>query len=87
MEAVNSEQCLYALNQSIADFGIPNEIVSDNAAYFVSDLIKSFTEFAGFEHATIHPYSHEEKRIVESANQEVILHLTAMIADRDINKI
>ena len=41
-------------------------------------------EKAGLEHAAIHPYSHEENGIVERANQEVIRHLTAMIADRDI---
>ena len=72
------------MNHWIADFGIPSEIVSDNAAYFVSDLIKDFMETACLEHATIHPYSHEENGIVERANQEVIRHLTAMIADRDI---
>ena len=84
LKAVNSKECLHALNQWIADFGIPSEIVSDNAAYFVSDLIKDFMETACLEHATIHPYSHEENGIVERANQEVIRHLTAMIADRDI---
>ena len=84
LKAVNSEECLHAFNHWIADFGIPSELVSDNAAYFVSDLITSFTKFAKLEHATIHPYSHEENGIVERANQEVIRHLTAMIADRDI---
>ena len=57
LKSVNSEECLQALNQWIADFGVPSELVSDNASYFVSDLIKSFTEDAGLEHATIHPYS------------------------------
>jgi hypothetical protein len=84
LETVNSEECLHAFNQWIADFGIPSELVSDNAAYFVSELINSFTKCAGLEHATIHPYSHEENGIVERANQEVIRHLTAMIADKDI---
>ena len=84
MKAVTSKECLHALNHWIADFGIPSKIVSDNEAYFVSDLIKDFMETACLEHATIHPYSHEENGIVERANQEVIRHLTAMIADRDI---
>ena len=84
LKSVNSEECLHAFNHWVADFGIPSELVSDNAAYFVSDLIESFLENAGLEHATIHPYSHEENGIVERANQEVIRHLTAMISDRDI---
>ena len=84
LTAVNSEQALHALNQWIADFGCPTELVSDNASYFLSQMIKSFVDFAAIEHSTIHPYSHEENGIVERANQEVIRHLTAIIADNDI---
>ena len=86
LTAVNSEQALHALNQWVADFGCPSEIVSDNASYFLSELIKSFIDFAKIEHSTIHPYSHEENGIVERANQEVIRHLTAIIIDNDIRK-
>ena len=39
LTAANSEQALHALNQWVADFGCPSEIVSDNASYFLSDLI------------------------------------------------
>jgi len=78
---------LKAFNSWIADFGCPSEIVSDNASYFVSELTKSFIDFAKIKHATIHPYSHEENGIVERANQEVIRHLTAILADEDVRKI
>ena len=75
---MTSEEAVHAFNQWVADFGCPSEIVSDNASYFVSELIKSFNEATGIKHSTIHPYSHEENGIVERANQEVIRHLTAI---------
>ena len=84
--AVNSAEFLKAFNYWIADFGVPSELVSDNASYFLSELIKSFVDFARIEHSTIHAYSHEENGIVERANQEVMRHLTAMIADMSIKK-
>ena len=78
IEAVNSEEALHALNQWIALFGVPTELVSDNAAYFLSESIQSFLDQTGLDHNTIHPYSHEENGIVERANQEVVRHLTAI---------
>ena len=74
------------LSKKIFNFGCPSEIVSDNASYFVSELTKSFVDFAKIKHSTIHPYSHEENGLVERANQEVIRHLTAIIADEDVRK-
>jgi hypothetical protein len=84
VKTVNSEEALHAFNQWIAIFGVPTELKSDNASYFLSDLIKSFLEQTGLDHDTIHPYSHEENGLVERANQEVTRHLTAMIADHDL---
>ena len=84
LKAINSEEALHALNQWIAIFGVPTELKSDNASYFLSDLIKSFIDQTGLDHDTIHPYSHEENGLVERANQEVIRHLTAMISDLDL---
>ena len=86
LESINSKEVLTAFNSWIADFGCPSEIVSDNASYFVSELTKSFVDFAKIQHSTIHPYSHEENGLVERANQEVIRHLTAIIADEDVRK-
>ena len=86
LESINSEEVLKAFNLWIADFGCPSEIVSDNASYFISELTKSFIDFAKIKHATIHPYSHEENGIVERANQEVVRHLTAILADEDVRK-
>ena len=60
LESTNSQEVLKAFNSWIADFGCPSEIVSDNASYFVSELTKSFVDFAKIQHSTIHPYSHEE---------------------------
>ena len=48
--------------------------------------MKSFGDFTGVLHTTIHPYSHEENGIVERANQEVIRRLTALVTDKDIRK-
>jgi hypothetical protein len=84
VKTVNSEEALHAFNQWIAIFGVPTELKSDNASYFLSDLIQSFVDQTGLDHDTIHPYSHEENGLVERANQEVIRHLTAMIADHDL---
>ena len=39
IKAVNSEEVLHALNQWIVLFGVPTELVSDYAAYFLSKLI------------------------------------------------
>ena len=57
-----------AFNSWIADFGCPSEIVSDNASYFVSELVKSFIDFSKIKHSTIHPYSHEENGLVDQHN-------------------
>ena len=84
VKTANSEQALHALNQWIAIFGVPTELVSDNASYFLSDLIQSFVDQTDLDHHTIHPYSHEENGLVERANQEVSRHLTAMMADHDL---
>jgi len=84
VKTVNTVEALHAFNQWIAIFGVPTELKSDNASYFLSDLIKSFLEQTGLDHDTIHPYSHEENGLVERANQEVTRHLTAMIADHDL---
>jgi len=86
LESINSSEVIKTFNSWIADFGCPSEIVSDNASYFVSELIKSFIDFSKIKHATIHPYSHEENGLVERANKEVIRHLTAIIADQDVRK-
>ena len=53
LKSINSEEVLHALNQWIADFGCPSEIVSDNVSYFLSDLLKSFGDFTGVLHTTI----------------------------------
>ena len=84
IKCVNSDEILKAFNNWISDYGCPSEIVSDNASYLVSELIKSFVEFTGIDHNTIHPYSHEENGIVERANFEVIRFLTACVADVDV---
>ena len=46
LESINSIETMKAFNSWIADFGCPSEIVSDNASYFVSELIKSFIDFS-----------------------------------------
>ena len=38
------------------------------------------------KHATIHSYNHVENSLVERANKEVTIHLTAIIADQDVRK-
>ena len=86
LESINSSEVLKAFYSWIADFGCPSEIVSDNASYFISELVKSFIDFSKIKHATIHPYSHEENGLVERANKEVIRHLTAIIADQDVRR-
>ena len=86
LKSDNSEEVLHALNQSIADFGCPSEIVSDNSLYFLSELRKSFGDFTNVLHTTIQPYGHKENGIVKRANQEVLRRLTAMVTDEDIRK-
>ena len=84
IKSINSDEVLKAFYNWIADFGCPSEIVSDNASYLVSELIKSFVTFTGIDHQPIHPYSHEENGMVERANYEVIRFLTACVADVDV---
>ena len=84
IKSINSDEALKAFYNWIADFGCPSEIVSDNASYLVSELIKSFVTFTGIDHQPIHPYSHEENGMVERANYEVIRFLTACVADVDV---
>ena len=84
LETITSEEVLHSFNEWVCTFGCPSEIVTDNASYFLSELMKSFNDFTGMLHNTIQPYSHEENGIVERANQEVIRHLTAIVADKDI---
>ena len=84
IKSINSDEVLKAFFNWIADFGCPSEIVSDNASYLVSELIKSFVAFTGIDHKPIHPYSHEENGMVERANYEVIRFLTACVADVDV---
>ena len=84
LETITSEEVLHSFNEWVCTFGCPSEIVTDNASYFLSELMKSFRDFTGIRHTTIQPYSHEENGIVERANQEVIRHLTAIVTDKDI---
>ena len=83
-ESTKAEHALTAMLDWISQFGCPSEIVSDNGTQFVNQLIDSFTQVAGIDHATIHAYSHEENGMVERANKEVNRHLRAMTYDKKI---
>jgi hypothetical protein len=75
-----------ALNAFLADFTVPDQIVSDRGTQFVNALVAEYCKLAGIKHITTMAYSKEENALVERANKEVMRHLRAFIYDRRIRE-
>ena len=64
-------------------FGIPNEICTDNSSQFQS-VFKEMLEYLSILDFKIQPYSHQENSLVERANKEVLRHLRNFIFDSKV---
>jgi hypothetical protein len=68
----------------VSNFGVPQEIVSENGTQFANRLIDQLKTQLQIKNVSINAYSHEENAIVERANKEVNRHLRAICFDRKI---
>ena len=71
MENATSAATLRYLRQVIAQFGIPETVVSDNGTQFVSDEFKEFCRLNGIRHVQTAPYHPSSNGLAERAVQVV----------------
>ena len=69
--------------QHMTQFGIPNEICTDNYTQFQA-VFQEMLEILSIKDYKIQPYSHQENSIVERANKEVLRHLRNFIFDHKV---
>ena len=71
---LTAESAARIVMEHMTQFGIPNEICSDNSTQFEM-VFKEMLEILSIKDYKIQPYSHQENSIVERANKEVLRHL------------
>jgi hypothetical protein len=80
---LTAESAARIVMEHMTQFGIPNEICSDNSTQFEM-VFKEMLEILSIKDYKIQPYSHQENSIVERANKEVLRHLRNFILDRKV---
>ena len=69
VSSITSSSTIDVLRDLFARFGIPEQIVSDNGAQFVSEEFQSFIRFNGIRHIISAPYHPATNGLVERAVQ------------------
>ena len=80
---LTAESAARILMQHMTQFGIPNELCTDNSTQFQA-VFKEMLEILSIKDYKIQPYSHQENSIVERANKEVLRHLCNFIFDKKV---
>ena len=68
---LTAESAARILMEHMTQFGIPNEICTDNSTQFEA-AFKEMLEIKSIKDCKIQPYSHQENSIVERSNKEVL---------------
>jgi hypothetical protein len=79
-----TEHYLHCLLNSIADWGIPRAIRTDNDKSFTSDLCKRFDALLNIKHTTTLPYTPTGNSIIERSNKDSIQKLRILIQHHNI---
>ena len=58
-------------NQIIAQFGIPNEIVTDHGSHFQNEMMEELAAKLGFKHGNYSSYYPQENGQVEAVNKSL----------------
>ena len=80
---LSAESAARGLMNHMHQFGIPNEICTDNSSQFQS-VFQETLKILSVHDYKIHPYSHQENSIVERENKEVLRHLRNFIFDSKV---
>jgi hypothetical protein len=80
---LSAESAARVLMKHMHQFGIPNEICTDNSSQFQS-VFQEMLEVLSIQDYKIQPYSHQENSLVERANKEVLRHLRNFIFDSKV---
>lgn len=81
--ATKTVEAAVCLLDHVSNFGIPNQIITDNGTQYMNKVFTHFFRFIGTESIVSIPYSKEENAIVERANKEVNRHLEALCYQRE----
>jgi hypothetical protein len=68
----------------IAEYGEPNQLLSDMGSQYVNQTINELVKFTDVEKLDTMPGIHEENSIVERRNKEVMRHLRAIVNHKKI---
>ena len=71
IKSTTSTTIINRLRQIFAMHGLVDEIVTDNASYFVSSEIKAFLHENGIKHSRISPYWSRNNGLVENFNKSI----------------
>ena len=82
---LSAESAARVLMKHMHQFGIPNEICTDNSTQFQT-VFQETLKLLSIHDFKIQPYSHQENSIVERANKEVLRHLRNFIFDSKVLK-
>ena len=84
IKSTTSITIINRLRQIFAMHGFVDEIVTDNASYFVSSEFKAFLHENGIKHSRISPYWSRNNGIVENFNKSIRKALrTALVQNKN----
>ena len=72
MRVPNSQTVIKSLERWVRDHGCINVIVTDNATYYDSDLLRAWCREHGVKQIKIAPYMHQSNGLVERMNRTIV---------------
>ena len=71
IRSTSSKTTIEKLRECFTQHGLPDNIVSDNAAYFASEEFAEFTRINGIQHTFVAPYHPSGNGLAERAVQTI----------------
>jgi hypothetical protein len=82
--SISAKNSAEDLLQIFGNYALCQQIHSDNASVYTSQIIEELTKLLDIPHSTITPHSHKSNGQSEVFNREVLRHLNAIIFSKDI---
>jgi hypothetical protein len=81
-----AKECVQALLQWIAIFGVPNDIRTDGGTQFNNHMMAQFKAMMNYHHLVVVAYHPEANGLAERRMKEVVKHLKALVFEKRIKE-